>query len=87
MFLTTKEIETIIAFIKSLKQNEIPSDVWKLCMKISDEREESPCDDCQEWDCEGCKYMCTKMSKEKEESPCDNCQEWDCDGCKYKKGK
>ena len=54
--MTNKEVEILVKYIKSLKQNEIPSDVWKLCTKMSEEKEESPCNNCQEWDCEGCKY-------------------------------
>lgn len=48
MFVTNKEAEAFVTFIKSIKQNKVPSDIWKLCMKMSDEKEESPCDNCQE---------------------------------------
>ena len=56
MYLSIEEIETLIAFIKSHERGEIPDDVWDLCMKMYDAEEESPCDNCQEWDCYGCKY-------------------------------
>lgn len=36
MHLSIDEIETLIAFIKTHKRNEIPDDVWDLYMKMCD---------------------------------------------------
>lgn len=36
MNLTIEEIETLIAFIKMHEREEIPDDVWDLCMRMYD---------------------------------------------------
>lgn len=36
MKLTVEEVETLIAFIKMHEREEIPDDVWDLCMKMYD---------------------------------------------------
>lgn len=36
MELTVEEVETLIAFIKMHEREEIPDDVWDLCMKMYD---------------------------------------------------
>lgn len=36
MKLTIEEIETLIAFIKMHEREEIPDDVWDLCMRMYD---------------------------------------------------
>lgn len=56
MTLQVDDIEALIAFIKSHEREDIPDDVWDLCVKMCDVEEESPCNNCQEWDCYGCKY-------------------------------
>jgi hypothetical protein len=40
MYLSDEEIETLIAFIKTHERNEIPEDVWELCMKMYDALED-----------------------------------------------
>lgn len=56
MYLSIAEIVMLIAFIKKHERDEIPDNVWDLCMKMCDVEEEYPCNYCQEWDCYGCKY-------------------------------
>lgn len=34
--ITDEEAETIIAFIKNHERDEIPEDVWDVCMKLMD---------------------------------------------------
>jgi len=34
--ITDEEAETIIAFIKSHEREDIPDDVWDVCMKLMD---------------------------------------------------
>ena len=34
--ITNEEAETIIAFIKNHERDEIPEDVWDVCMKLMD---------------------------------------------------
>ena len=38
--LSLTEIETLIAFIKMHEREEIPEDVWEVCMKLQDICEE-----------------------------------------------
>lgn len=38
--LTYEEISALIAFIKMHEREEIPDDVWDLCMRLYDELEE-----------------------------------------------
>lgn len=35
--LTIEEAESIVAFIKNHERDEIPDDVWDLCMRLEDE--------------------------------------------------
>ena len=37
--LTIEEAESIVAFIENHKRNEIPDDVWDLCMRLEEELE------------------------------------------------
>ena len=39
MYLSIEDIETLIAFIKMHEREEIPEDVWSLCMRMYDELE------------------------------------------------
>lgn len=38
--LNVEEVETLVAFIKMHEREEIPEDVWDLCMKMQDFLEE-----------------------------------------------
>ena len=38
--ITEEEAESIIAFIKMHEREEIPDDVWDVCMKLYDEMED-----------------------------------------------
>lgn len=38
--LSLEELETLIAFIKMHEREEIPEDVWEVCMKLQDICEE-----------------------------------------------
>lgn len=38
--LSIEEAETIIAFIKMHERDEIPDDVWDVCMKLYDDVEQ-----------------------------------------------
>ncbi len=40
MRLTNSEIWTLISFIKNHERNDIPDDVWDLCMRMYDEYDE-----------------------------------------------
>ena len=35
--LTEEEADTVVCFIKNHERNEIPDDVWDVCMKLCDE--------------------------------------------------
>ena len=39
MEMTFEEMESLVAFIKSHEREEIPDDVWELCLKIQEEYE------------------------------------------------
>lgn len=37
IFIAVEEAETLIAFIKNHEREDIPDDVWDLCMRLQEE--------------------------------------------------